>query len=166
LKFLKPALQFLVLAVIAFLVWRYLFPSPEKVIRRKIEALEKTVSENPQGNISRVANANRIGAFFHPNVAINLEGFRRNVSSVQGRGELEQMAMGARQNGFSVTVRFSNIHIEVDPDKTSATALVAAEVTVNDQAEPAVQDLRLGFEKSERAWLIRTVEPAKTFKVE
>jgi hypothetical protein len=165
-KFLKPALQILVLAVIAFAIWRYLFPPPEKVIRRKVEALAQTISENPQGNISRVANVNRIGGFFHPNVSINLEGFGREVSSVSGRGELEQMAMGVRQNNFRIVVKFSNIHVEVDPDKTRALAIVTAEVRLNDQAEPVVQDIRLGFEKYDRAWLIRSAEPAKAFKIE
>jgi hypothetical protein len=165
-KLLKPALQFLVLAIIAFVVWKFLFPPPEKVIRRKLEALAETISENPQGNISRVANVNRVGSYFHPNVSINLQGFGRDVSSVQGRGELEQMAMGVRQNNFRITVKFSNIHVMVDPSETSASAVVTAEVTLNDQAEPVVQDVRLGFEKYDRAWLIRTAEPAKAFKVE
>jgi len=166
LKLLKPGIQILVIAAVAFAIWRYLFPPPEKVIGRKLEALAKTISENPQGNISRVANVNRIGSFFHPNVSINLEGFGRDVSSVQGRGELEQMAMGVRQNNFVVSVQFSNLHIEVDPGKTTATALVAAEVKLNDQTEPVVQDIRLTFEKYDRAWLIRSADPAKTLKIE
>lgn len=165
-KLIKPAVQLLVIAVIGFALWRFLFPSPEKVIHGKIEALAKTVSENPQGNISRVGNVSRIGGFFHPNVSISLEGFGREVSSVQGRGDLEQMAMGVRQNNFRIALQFSNIRIEVDPDGTKATAFVAAEVTLNDQKEPVVQDIRLGFEKFDRAWLIRSAEPSKAFKIE
>ena len=165
-KALKPILQIVILGAIAFAVWRYLFPPPEKVIRRKIEALAQTVSENPQGNISRVANVNRIGAFFHPNVTISLEGFGREVASVNGRGELEQMALGVRQNNIRIKADFSNIHIQVEPDETHASAVVTAEVTLNDQAQPIVQDIRLSFEKYERAWLIRSAEPAKAFRVE
>lgn len=152
--------------MVAVLVWRFLFPAPEKVIQKKLEKLAQTVSENPQGNISRVANVNRIGSFFHPNVSINLDGFGREVSSVQGRGELEQMALGVRQNNFRVSVRFSTVHVIVGPEKTNATAIVGAEVKINDQAEPIVQDLRVSFEKMDRAWLIRGIAPTKAFKVE
>jgi hypothetical protein len=166
LKLLKPIILFLVLAGIGFVLWVYLFPPPEKVIREKIEALAKMISENPQGNISRVANVNRIGAFFHPNVNISLEGFGREVSSINGRGELEQMALGFRQNNFRLNVRFSNIHIEVQDPSAAATAIVSAEVRLNDQPEPMVQDIRLTFEKYDRAWLIRAAEPAKAFKIE
>ena len=165
-KLLKPAIQIVILGAIAFAVWTYLFPPPEKVIARKLEALAKTVSENPQGNISRVANVNRIGSFFHPNVTINLQGFGRETASINGRGELEQNALGVRQNDFRIEAHFSIVHIEVEEGKTAASALVSAEVRLNNQGDPIVQDIRLGFEKYERAWLIRTVEPAKAFKIE
>jgi hypothetical protein len=165
-KYLKPILQLAVLAVVAFTVWRFLFPSPEKVIAKKLQALAATISENPQGNISRVANVNRIGSFFHPNVSINLEGFGREAGSVQGRGELEQMALGARQNNLRISVQFSAIHIVVGAEGTNATALVTAEVKQNDQSEPVVQDIRFIFEKFDRAWLIHSATPAKSLKIE
>ncbi|HTG45958.1 MAG TPA: hypothetical protein VK633_15670 [Verrucomicrobiae bacterium] len=165
-KFAQPILKFALLIVVAVGLWIFLFPAPEKVIRKKLEKLAQTVSENPQGNISRVANVNRIGSFFHPKISINLEGFGREVASINGRGELEQMALGVRQNNFRISVRFSTIHIVVDADESNATAIVGAEVKLNEQAEPIVQDLHVRLEKVDRAWLIRSVEPAKAFKVE
>lgn len=165
-RFLKPALQLLLVAVLGVLIWKFLFPPPEKVIAKKIKGLAQTVSENPQGNISRIANVNRIGAFFHPNVSINLEGFGREVSSIQGKGELEQMAMGLRQNNFHITVRFSNVHVTVGDEKTNAAVLMTAEVKLNDQTEPMVQDIRLEYEKFDRAWLIRSAQPAKRLKIQ
>jgi hypothetical protein len=165
-KALKPLVQLLVVGALAFAVWHYLFPPPERVIEKKLRALAETVSQNPEGNISRVANVNRIGNFFHPDVTINLEGFGREAASIQGRGELEQNAMGIRQNNLRIKVIFSNLHIAVGPEKTNATALVTAEVTLNDQKEPIVQDIRLVFEKFDRAWLIRSATPAKALKIE
>jgi len=165
-KALKPVLQLLIVGAVAFAVWRYLFPPPERLIEKKLRALAEIVSQNPEGNISRVANVNRIGNFFHPNVTINLEGFGREAASIQSRGELEQNAMGIRQNNFRIKVIFSNLHIAVDPERTNATALVTAEVTLNDQKEPIVQDIRLVFEKLDRTWLIRSATPAKALKIE
>lgn len=165
-KFLKPVLSFVALAGLAFALWHYLFPPPEKVIRGKLEALARTISETPQGNISRVTNVSRIGAFFHPNVSINLEGFGRDASSIQGRGELEQTAMGVRQNSFRIAVQFSNVHITVGPEENQASALVTAEVMLGDRTEPIVQDIRLSLERFDRSWLIRTAEPSKALKIE
>ncbi len=165
-KALRPLLQLLIVGAIAFVVWHYLFPPPEQVIEKKLKALAENVSQNPEGNISRVANVNRIGSFFHPNITINLEGFGREAASIQGRGELEQSAMGIRQNNFRIKVIFSNAHITVGAEKTNATALVTAEVTLNDQKEPVVQDIRLEFEKFDRAWLIRSATAAKALKIE
>jgi hypothetical protein len=165
-KPLKTLVWLLILAAIAFALWHYLFPPPERVIEKKLKALAETVSQNPEGNISRLANVNRIGSFFHPNVTISLEGFGREAASIQGRGELEQNAMGIRQNNFRIKVNFPKAHIAVSPERTNATALVTAEVTLNDQKEPIVQDIRLEFEKFDRTWLIRSATPAKALKIE
>jgi hypothetical protein len=165
-KALKPIVQLLAVAVVAFALWHYLFPPPERVIEKKLNALAEIISQNPQGNISKAANVNRIGNFFHPNVSINLEGFGRDVSSLQGRSEIEQTAMAVRQNNIPISVIFSAIHITVGPEETNASAIVTAEVKLNDQKEPIVQDIRLTFEKFDRSWLIRSATPAKGLKVE
>ena len=83
-----------------------------------------------------------------------------------GAALMMTIAMGIRQNNFRIKVLFSNLHITVGPEKTNATALVTAEVTLNDQKEPIVQDIRLGCEKLDRAWLIRSAAPAKALKIE
>ena len=165
-KTVKPFLQLLIVAIVGLAVWHYLFPAPEKVIEKKLNSLAELISQNPQGNISKAANVNRIGNFFHPNVSINLEGFGREVSSLQGRSEIEQTAMAVRQNNFRISVSFPAIHITVGPEKTNAQAIVTAEVILNDQKEPIIQDIRLEFEKLDRSWLIRSATPAKGLKIE
>ncbi len=165
-KQFRPIWQLLVVAALAFALWHFLFPPPEKVIEKKLYALAATISQNPEGNLSRVANVSRVGNFFHPNVTINLEGFGREAAALQGRGEVEQAAMGIRQNNFRISVIFSAIHITVGPEQTNAMAIVTAEVKINDQREPVIQDIRLSFEKMDRSWLIRSATPAKDLKIE
>lgn len=165
-KLAKPLFWVVLLAPLSWGVWHFFFPPPERVIRERLEKLARAISAQPDGNISKVANVNSIGSFFHPNISINLEGFGREVSSIQGRGELEQMAMGARQNNIFVSVEFSNVHVQAERGDTNASAIVTAEVRLSNQAEPIVQDLRLGFEKLDRKWLIRTAQPMKALKVE
>jgi hypothetical protein len=162
-KLFKPILLAACVLLIGFGLWQLFFPPPEKLIRKRLEALAGSISARPEGNIAKVSNANRIGSFFHPDVSISLEGFGREVSSLQGRGELEQMAFAARQNQVAINVQFYNIHVQVEPDKSGASAVFTAIVKINDRSDPAIQDIRATLEKLEGKWLIRSVTPTKVF---
>jgi hypothetical protein len=153
-------------AAIVFAVYSIFFPPAEKVITKRLKNLASAISAKPGGNIARVANVNKIGAFFHPNVRVSLEGFGRDVGSISGRGELEQMALSARQNLSGISVEFYNIVVQVDDSKTRAAARLTALVKINDQNDPAVQDIALELEKEGRTWLIRSVSPARTVQVQ
>jgi len=160
-RWIRPILVVVLLGAAAFGIWRFLFPPPEKVIRKNLEKLAAAVSENPQGNIARVAGANRIASFFHAEVTVNLQGFGREVEAINGRSELQQMAMAARQNVGNISMAFPNIHVTVAPDRETAQAIVSVVVNLNRGGDPIAQDLKLGFAKVERAWLIKTVEPLR-----
>lgn len=128
--------------------------------------LAEAVSARPQGNISTMANVNRIGSFFHPNVSITVEGFGQNLGSVQGRGELQQTALAARQRLSAISLEFYNVDILVAPSKTNATVSATAIVKINDDANAQVQEINLEFEKYDREWMIRTATPSKTLKLQ
>ena len=128
--------------------------------------LAEAVSARPQGNISTMANVNRIGSFFHPNVSITVEGFGQNLGSVQGRGELQQTALAARQRLSAISLEFYNVNILVAPSKTNATVSATAIVKINDDANAQVQEINLEFEKYDREWMIRTATPSKTLKLQ
>jgi hypothetical protein len=75
LKSARPIITLLALAAIALGIYYFLFPPPEKVIRKRIAKLAEAISSQPKGNISIMAIVNRIGSFFHPNVSITVVGF-------------------------------------------------------------------------------------------
>lgn len=156
---MKPLKLFILLAAVAavlFAIYSLFFPPAEKVIAKRLKALASAISAEPGGNIARVANASRIGSFFHPNVQISLDGFGREAASVSGRGELEQIALGARQTVGSIKVRFYDIDVQVAPGKTEAQVTMTALVNINEQNDPAVQPILLAMEKVDRKWLIRS----------
>jgi hypothetical protein len=164
LKSLRSIITLLAIGAIAFGIYYWLFPPPEKVIRKRLTKLAETISSRPQGNIATVANVTRIGSFFHPNVSITVEGYGVDLGSVQGRGELEQVAMAARQKVGSLSVEFYNIAIQVLPNKTNATVTATAIIKLNGDANANVQEIQLSFEKLDRDWLIRSAAPAKSLK--
>src|SRR5688572_17083944 len=111
-----------------------------------------------------MANVNRIGCFFHPNVSISVEGFGPVAGSVHGRGELQQIALAARQQLRSISVEFYNINVIVGPTETNATATATALVNVHADPIANLQHLELAFEKLDRDWLIRSATPSKALK--
>ena len=160
-KFLKPAIQLLLLGALAFAIWYYFFPPPERVIRKNLVGLAEEVSERPQGNISTVANVNSIAGYFHPQVELDLRGFGRGIETVSSRLEVQRMALAARQNVGWLEVKFNNVHVQVAEDKQSAQVNLTAVLRVEGQEQPAVQDIKVLFEKVDRDWLIRSIQPIR-----
>jgi hypothetical protein len=165
LKILKPIFSTLCLAALAFFTWYFFFPPPEKAIRKQLAKLSTALSANPQGNIAKVSNVNTIVSFLHPEITINLERFGREVESIQGRHEVQQMAFGARQSALGLSVKFENINVKLEDSETNATVYATAVVRIGDQTEPIVQDIKIGMEKVDRQWLVRSATPGKTFNV-
>ena len=158
-KSIKPIAYLTLLAVAGFLVWYFFFPPPEKVIKKRLEKLAASISAAPSGNIAIIANVNTIASFFHPEVSISVEGFGREVQSIQGRGEIQQMALGARQRVGRIEVKFYNIDVLVNESKTSAEVLMTALVNIGDQTDAVVQNLKMQMELVDKKWLVRSVIP-------
>lgn len=158
-KSIKPIAYLILLAVAGFLVWYFFFPPPEKVIKKRLEKLAASISAAPSGNIAIIANVNTIASFFHPEVSISVEGFGREVQSIQGRGEIQQMALGARQRVGRIEVKFYNIDVLVNESKTSAEVLMTALVNIGDQTDAVVQNLKMQMELVDKKWLVRSVIP-------
>lgn len=165
-KSIRTIITLVAVAAIGFGIYYWLFPPAEKVIRKRLTKLAEAISARPQGNISTMANVNRIGSFFHPNVSITVEGFGTELASLQGRGELQQTALAARQRLSAISVEFYNVEILVAPSKTNATATATAIVKINEDANAQVQDIKLEFEKYDREWLIRSAIPSKSLKLQ
>ena len=165
-KSLRTIITLLAIGAIGFGLYYWLFPPPEKVIRKRLTKLSQAISARPQGNIATVANASRIGSYFHPNVSITVEGYGAELGSLQGRGELERTAVAARQRVGSISVEFYNINIVVGPSKTNATVNATAIIKLNDDANANIQEVQLSFEKLDRDWLIRSAAPSKSLKLQ
>lgn len=159
-KSLKPIITLVALAAIAFGVYYFLFPPPEKAIRRRLGKLAVAISARPQGNIATIANVNRIGSFFHPEVSLKVEGAGREFGSVQGRGELQQMALAARQRVGHIEVEFYDINVQVGSGKTNATASATALVKIGEDANRNTHEMVFTFQKLNREWLIFSAAPS------
>lgn len=154
------------LLLAGYFVWQYFFPPPKKAIQQQLTKLASAISAHPEGNFAKVANVERIVGFFHPEVTVNLDRFGPEVESLQGASEIQRVAFAARQSLPNLLVRFENLKIEVDPAETHATVYCSLVVEFGQRREPIVQDVKIGMEKVNRSWLIRSATPGQQLIVQ
>ena len=147
-------------------MWFVLFPSPGKVIRKRLVGLARTVSfSTNEGNLTRLAGAQNLGFFFSTNVEVNIDvpGHERHV--FVGRGEIIQAAVAARATVGGLKVKFPDINITVAPDKQSATADLTVEARVSGQQDLIVQEMKFTLQKTDGQWLVTRVETVRTLSI-
>jgi len=154
----------LVAALIALGIWGWgvFFPSPEKVIRKRLGELAKAASfSSKEGLLAKAWNASVLGEFFTPDVQVTVDvpGTQHTLS---GRDELLQAALGARSAVGSLSIELPDIKVTVAPDKNSAVVNLTAKGMVSGQRDFYLQELRLRMTKIKRDWLIDQIETVKT----
>jgi len=161
----KLAFRLILLAIVVALgawLWTVLFPSPEKVIGKRLAAVAHDVSFGANENPLAIASkAGTLAELFTTNVQVTLEASGGD-RSFDGRDELMQAAAGAHAAVSSLAVQFMDITITVAPDRQSATASVVVHVRVGGEKDDFLQPLKFSFQKSGRDWLIRKVETLHT----
>jgi hypothetical protein len=163
---MKIALRFILFAVLVALgvwLWFILFPSPEKVIRRRLTELARTVSSSSnEGDLARLGAARSVAGFFSTNVELNVELPELGQRNSMDREEITQAALLARSRAGGVQVKFPDINITVAPDKQSAVADLTVEAKVSGEHDPFVQQMKFTLHKIDGQWLITRVETVRT----
>ena len=147
-------------------LWLVLFPSPEKVIHKRLVALADTVSfSSSQGNLSRLAGAPNLGDFFSADVEVNIDVPGHVQERLMSRQEIVQAAMAARSTVGGLKVKFPDINITVAPDKQSAVADLTVEARVSGQPDLIVQEMKFTLRKTDGKWLVTRVETVRTLSI-
>ena len=86
-------------------VWTLVFPSPERVIRKRLTELAKaaTVSGN-ESQLAALLNSQKVAGFFTGDIEINLDVPGNSQQVLNGRDELAQQAMVLRSAVGSMRV--------------------------------------------------------------
>jgi len=151
--------------VLALGVWifRILFPGDEKLIRKMLAEAAETagikVNENP---LFKLAAAKKLVGFFSPDAVLKLDVSGMDARSINGRDDLLQAVAAALASLQEARIQLREIHVNVDPDKQSATAQLVATAYLNGGSDPLVQELKLQLRKIDGHWKIARVETVKT----
>jgi hypothetical protein len=163
---MKIALRFILFAALAALsiwLWFILFPSPEKVIRKRLTELARTASSSSnESDLARLAAARSVAGFFSTNVELAVELPELARYSFMDRDEIMQAALMARSKIGGLSVKFPDINIAVAPDKQSAVADLTVQANVSGERDPFVQQMKFTFRKIDGEWLIVRVETVRT----
>ena len=151
------------LAALGFWLWTVLFPRPEKVIRRRLTELARTVSSSAsEGDLTRLAAARSVAGFFSSNVELNVDIPELGQHNSMDREEITQLALMARSRAGGVHVKFPDINITVAPDKQSAVADLTVEANVSGEHDSVVREMKFTLRKTDGQWLITRVETVRT----
>ena len=163
---MKTVFRFILLAALVALgvwLWFVLFPSPEKIIRQRLTELARTASfSSGEGDLARLAAAQKLAGFFATNVEVDINVPGRVQHPFVGRDEIKQAALGARSTLRGLKVTFPDISVMVAPGKQSAVADLTVEVNIAGERDSIVQEMKFTFRKTDDGWLITRVETVRT----
>jgi hypothetical protein len=150
------------LAVLGIWLWTVLFPRPEKVIRRRLTELARTVSSSAnESDLARLAAARSVAGFFAADVELNVdlpELGQRTMDHV----EITQLALMGRSRAGGLQVKFPDINITVAPDKQSAMADLTVEANISGEHDSVVREMKFTLRKTDGQWLITRIETVRT----
>jgi hypothetical protein len=109
-----------------------------------------------------VAAVNALVDCFSPDVEIRLDGTPGELSSLQGRSELQQVVQAARSQVRSAHITFADISLEFGAEPGSATAQMVATARIGQNEEIWVQELKMTLARLDGAWKITRVETDRT----
>lgn len=144
------------------IVWlyRFLFPPDEVLIRRVLEQAAAAASIQPQESaFDKLGAVNRLLNLCTADieVVLDLPGDRRH--SLQGRDQLREAALALRGASDAVEIKLWDIGVEVQGDRSSATAQFLARARLSQESDEWIQEFKVGLKRAEGSWKIRRVEP-------
>ncbi|HXT10760.1 MAG TPA: hypothetical protein VN873_04290 [Candidatus Angelobacter sp.] len=148
---------------LGFWLWTILFPTPEKVIRSRLNAFAKTISfEAGSGMISKTYSAQKAAGFFTTNVDVELNLAGYETVTLHGRDEVLQIAMASRSRLTALKVEFPDMNITLAPDGQTAKVNLTAKATMPEERDISAQEFDFKLKKVNGVWLIDHVETVKT----
>ncbi|HUA68084.1 MAG TPA: hypothetical protein VMA13_06005 [Candidatus Saccharimonadales bacterium] len=147
-------------------LWTILFPSPEKIIRRRLDEVARHVSFAPnEGTLARVASAQSLADYFATNVEVNINTSEGDRQEFVGRSQITQAALGARSVVQSLKVKFLDVDVALAPGKQSATADLTVDANISGQPNAIVQEMKITLQKINGQWLITRVETIRILSI-
>jgi hypothetical protein len=150
------------LALVGLALW-WIFPSQQRVIRRRLKEVAATASFEPnEGPLAKAYNATKLGGYFTEDVAIVVDSPGWGTHTLNGRDQLVQADLALRQRMSGAKIEFVDINITFGPDGQTAVANLTAKATFSGERDFQPQEFNFMLKRVNRTWLIYRVETVKT----
>jgi hypothetical protein len=151
------------LATGGFWLWTVLFPSPEKVILRKIARLATTATFRANdNNLTRAGKAVNLVNFFAPDGQITFDTTGYPAHNLSGRDEIKEAALAGFTGLTQLKVQFLDVTVRLGADRQTADVSCTARVDAGDSKDYGVQEIRFQLKKVDGDWLITLAATVKT----
>jgi hypothetical protein len=151
------------LLVLSWWLWVVFFPSPEKVIRKRLAELAQATSfAANEGDFARLGNIAQLGGFFSPDAQIVLDAAGYGAHNLSGRDEIMQAAGAARTATTSLKVEFLDLNVALDFGRELATVDLTVRGKTGNDPNFFVQEMKFNLKRINGRWFIIRVEPVKT----
>ena len=152
-------------AGLGFWLWTVLFPSPEKIVLKKISSLAATATVSAgDGNLTRAAKVSNLIGYFSADAEISYDVPDAGARTLTGRDEIREAAAAGFTQLSSIKVQFFDAAAQVSPDKQSAVVTCTARVSTGDRKDFGIQELRFQFKKIDGDWLITRATTVQTLQ--
>jgi ketosteroid isomerase-like protein len=165
---MKIFFRLLLLAVLGaagFWLWTVLFPSPEKVVLKKISKLAAVATfVQADSNLTRAGKASSVVSFFAPDaqIVVTVDGIGSRTFA--GREEIRETALAGFAGLQSLNVKFLDAKAKILPGNVTATVNCTCEIKLGGQRDMGVQEIAVHLKKLDGDWLITSIEPVKTLQ--
>jgi SnoaL-like domain len=146
-------------------LWTVLFPSPQKIVLKKVAALAATATVGARdGNITRATKVSNLIGYFSADAEVNCDVPEIEMHTLTGRDEIRQVAAVGMTQLSTLTVQFHDAVAHVALDKQSAVVTCTAHVSIGDNKDFGIQEVDFHFQKIDGDWLITRAETVKTLR--
>ena len=155
-----------VVILVAFLAWRWLLPSEEDRVRRRLEALAADMNDvnDVRSNVSGLAAMAKVGSYFTADVVIDPG---QGAQPLHGREVILSAAASLRPSAGVARLSLTDIDVTLGPDQRSAAVTLTALLTRNREGASQTRDAHefaLTMTKRESEWLISHVTSVDTLR--
>lgn len=148
-----------VLTVAGILLWSYLFPSPQHIIRARLNNLAHVASfDSQQGILAGFIAAQDVGNFFSTNVEVDLDMPGNPAITLTGRDQIVKTVLRTHATLNELKVDFPDLNITVGPDRNTATADLTIRAQIDGDGNSVAEEMKFTFHKIGAQWLITHIE--------
>jgi len=154
----RPIIVVGVLALVAWFGWRWMFPNDEAQIRAVLDRIATAVSASAaEGEVGRLARAASLGRELDPDVVVDAgPPFQR----LKGREAIIGTAARLNASIRKLDVRFSDVSVVVDPDRSAAHVTLTAEARFDKGSSGRgfdARELDVTLRRLEGAWVVSAI---------